>query len=63
MWQVCFAVFVIPIAVVTTLALVEILVYRGDLWSPKKKQRRSSGALWSPRHPLLPNALFPTPQL
>jgi hypothetical protein len=31
MWQVCFAVFVIPIAVVTTLAIVEILVYGGDL--------------------------------
>jgi hypothetical protein len=30
MWQVCFAVFVIPTAVVTVLALVEILVYGGN---------------------------------
>ena len=30
MWQVCFAVFVIPTAVVTALALVEILVYGGE---------------------------------
>jgi hypothetical protein len=31
MWQVCFAVFVIPTAVVTSLAIVEILVYGDDL--------------------------------
>ena len=31
MWQVCFAVFVIPTAVITALAIVEILVYGGDL--------------------------------
>jgi len=30
MWQVCFAVFVIPTAVVTALAVVEILVYGDD---------------------------------
>ena len=30
MWQVCFAVFVIPTAIITTLALVEILVYGGE---------------------------------
>jgi hypothetical protein len=30
MWQICFAVFVIPTAVVAALALVEILVYGGD---------------------------------
>lgn len=31
MWQVCFAVFVIPTPVITALAIVEILVYGGDL--------------------------------
>lgn len=31
MWQICFAVFVIPTAVITALAIVEILVYGGDL--------------------------------
>ena len=30
MWQVCFAVFVIPTAVITALAVVELLVYGGD---------------------------------
>jgi hypothetical protein len=30
MWQVCFAAFVIPTAVVTALAVVEILVYGGE---------------------------------
>ena len=30
MWQMCFAVFVIPTAVVTALALVEILVHGGN---------------------------------
>jgi hypothetical protein len=30
MWQVCFAVFVIPTAVITALAIVEILVYGGE---------------------------------
>lgn len=39
MWQVCFAVFDIPTAVVTTLALAEIVVYGGDSWSLKKKGR------------------------
>jgi hypothetical protein len=29
MWQVCFAVFVIPTARVTALAIVEILIYGG----------------------------------
>jgi hypothetical protein len=31
MWQVCFAVFVIPTAVITAMAIVGILVYGGDL--------------------------------
>jgi hypothetical protein len=31
MWQICFAVFVNPTAIVTALAIVEILVYGGDL--------------------------------
>jgi hypothetical protein len=31
MWQICFAVFVIPTVVVTALAIVKILVYGGDL--------------------------------
>ena len=30
MWQICFAVFVIPTALVTALALVEILIYGGN---------------------------------
>jgi hypothetical protein len=30
MWQICFAVFVIPTAVVTALAVVEILIYGGN---------------------------------
>jgi hypothetical protein len=30
MWQVCFAVLVIPTAIITALAVVEILVYGGD---------------------------------
>ena len=30
MWQICFAVFAIPTAVITALALVEILVYGGE---------------------------------
>jgi hypothetical protein len=30
MWQLCFAVFVIPTAFVTALAVMEILVYGGD---------------------------------
>ena len=30
MWQICFAVFVIPTALVTALVLVEILVYGGN---------------------------------
>ena len=30
MWQICFAVFVIPTAVVTALAIVEILLYGGN---------------------------------
>jgi hypothetical protein len=34
-----FAVFVIPTAVITVLAIVEILVYGGDSRSLKKKQR------------------------
>jgi hypothetical protein len=31
MWQVCFAVSVLPIAVITALAIAESLVYGGDL--------------------------------
>jgi hypothetical protein len=31
MWPICFAVFVIPTAVVTALAVVEILVYGDNL--------------------------------
>ena len=30
MWQICLAVFVISIAIVTALAVVEILIYGGD---------------------------------
>jgi hypothetical protein len=30
MWQICFTVFAIPTAVVTALAIVEILLYGGD---------------------------------
>jgi hypothetical protein len=30
MWQICFAVLVIPTAVVTALAVLEILVYGGN---------------------------------
>jgi hypothetical protein len=30
MWQICFAVFVIPTAIITALTVVEILVYGGD---------------------------------